>query len=48
VLHANVFIATGQYFAKPPRDAFLIQLREAREEWRRRLRTRKTPSAPAA
>jgi hypothetical protein len=27
---------------KPPRDAFVIQLREARAEWRRRLRERST------
>jgi hypothetical protein len=32
---------------KPPREAFLIQLREAREEWRRRLGIRKAPGAPA-
>jgi hypothetical protein len=25
---------------KPPREAFVIQLREAREEWRRRVRAR--------
>jgi hypothetical protein len=33
---------------KPPREAFLVQLREAREEWRRRLRTRKQATASAA
>jgi hypothetical protein len=33
---------------KPPREAFLIQLREAREEWRRRSRAMQAPSAPAA
>jgi hypothetical protein len=32
---------------KPPREAFLIQLREAREEWRRRLGIRKAPGVPA-
>ena len=24
---------------KPPRDVFVLQLREAREEWRRRIKT---------
>jgi hypothetical protein len=33
---------------KPPREVFVIQLREAREEWRRRSRARKQASTPAA
>jgi hypothetical protein len=33
---------------KPPSEVFVIQLREAREEWRRRLRARKQATAPAA
>jgi hypothetical protein len=33
---------------QPPREAFLVQLREAREEWRRRLHARKQATAPAA
>lgn len=27
------------HFGKPPREAFVIQLREAREEWKRRKAT---------
>ena len=33
---------------KPPRDVFVVQLREAREEWRRRSHARQSTNAPAA
>jgi hypothetical protein len=30
---------------KPPRDVFLVQLREAREEWFRRKKTKASPAS---
>jgi hypothetical protein len=33
---ASLMCSPAVNFGKPPREAFLIQLREARAEWRRR------------